>query len=342
MRAPLRLLRLRYLAALLGQFRVTMALAAVLFGAVPVVFVSLYRTPTGDRIGFGEAFHHVYFLSFGQPSLPYMPSLLIEALNVLVPPFGVAVVFDGFVRFAYLFFAKHKSDKEWIAVMSKTLRDHIIVCGAGRVGYRVAMQLLALGRSVIVVEKKADATFVSTLRDADVPVLIDDIKSPHCLPRTNVREATAIVCATDDDLANMNVALDARKLHPRIRVVMRLFDDDLVAKVRDAFKAEALSTSALAAPALALAALDPRILHSFQLGGHLLVVASFAVGAKLEAMTLAELRDRFGSLTLSIQRSDAVRLHPPGETEARLGDGLTLQSTYGDYLKLRAFTGETV
>ena len=142
------------------------------------------------------------------------------------------------------------------------------------------------------VEKREDAAFVAVLRDQKVPVLIDDIRSPQCLPRTNVREAAAIVCATDDDLANLNVALDARRLNPDIRVVIRLFDDDLVAKVRDTFKAEALSSSALAAPAMALAALDPRILHSFQVGAHLMVVSRFVAGAAARRADGGDLRDR--------------------------------------------------
>ncbi|MEO7093804.1 MAG: NAD-binding protein [Polyangiales bacterium] len=332
---------LRYLAALLRRFRVTLFMAAILFGVAPVVFVALYRTPDGSPIRYGEAFHHVYFLLFGQPSLPYVPSLVLEALNILIPPFGIAVVIDGLVRFAYLFFAKHKSDKEWIEVISETLREHVIVCGAGRVGYRVATQLLALGRDVIVIEKNEASAFVGILRDAKVPVLIDDIKSPGCLPRTNVAQASAIVCATDDDLANMNVALDARKLNPKIRVVMRLFDDDLVAKVKEAFKAEALSTSALAAPAMALSALDPRVLHSFNVGGHLMVVSSFVAAERLTALTVSSVRDRFGGLTLSLSRDGApMKLHPRGETTIAAGDVLTVQCTWDDYRALREFTGE--
>lgn len=333
---------LRYLGALLARFRVTLFMAAILFGVAPVVFAVLYRTPEGARIRYGEAFHHVYFLLFGQPSLPYVPSFVLEALNVLIPPFGIAVVIDGLVRFAYLFFAKHKSDKEWIEVISETLREHVVICGAGRVGYRVATQLLELERDVVVIEKNEQSAFVGILRDAKVPVLIDDIKSPGCLPRTNVGQAAAIVCATDDDLANMNVALDARKLNPKIRVVMRLFDDDLVAKVKEAFKAEALSTSALAAPAMALSALDPRVLHSFHVGDHLMVVSAFVAGAKLASLEVSAVRDRFGGLTLSLARGrDALKLHPKGETKIQSGDVLTVQSTWDDYRALREFTGES-
>ena len=331
-----------YLAALLGRFKLTLLMLALLFGPVPLLYCALYVGPQGEPLRFGQALHHVYFLLFGQPSLPYVDLLAVEVLNIVIPPLGIVVVADGVVRFAYLFFAKHRSDKEWIEVISKSLKDHVIVCGAGRVGYRVTTQLLALDREVVVIEKNEDAAFARILRDdLDVPVLIDDIKSHRCLERTNVHGAAAIVCATDDDLANLNVALDARRLKPEIRVVMRLFDDDLVAKVRDTFKAEALSSSALAAPVMALAALDPRIVHSFQVGKALMVVSQFVAQQELSKVSVAELRDRFGGLTLSLRKGAGEdQLHPAGETRIAPADVLMVQCAYPEYLKLRDFTHE--
>ena len=335
---------LRYLGALLARFKVTFAMAAVLFGALPLVFVALYRTPGGEAIDYGRALHHVYFLLFGQPSLEYVDSVPIEALNLLIPPCGIAVFVDGIVRFAYLYFAKHRDDKEWIAVIAHSMKDHVIVCGAGRVGFRVVTQLLALGKEVLVVDKAESASFVGALRELKVPVLIEDVKTSQALQRTtNIEKAGAIVCATNDDLANLNLALDARRANPRIRVVIRLFDDDLVARVRDNFQAEALSSSALAAPALALAALDPRITHSFQVGAHLMVVSQFIAAKGLAGLTVSELRDRFGGLALSLRGSDgAEHLHPQGHTAIGAGDSLTVQCRYDNYLTLREFTGEAV
>ncbi|MBI3184542.1 MAG: NAD-binding protein [Myxococcales bacterium] len=332
---------LRYLVALAKRFRVTLILVGILFLVLPHVYIALYVKPDGHRIGYGEALHHIYFLLFGQPSLEYVDNALIEVLNLLIPPFGVAIIVDGVVRFAYLYFAKHRDDKEWVAVMSQTFRDHVIVCGAGRVGYRVTTQLLALGREVVVIDKAEAATFVSTLRDQGVPVLIDDINNPKTLSRTNAKGAAAIVCATNDDLANLNVALDARMLNPSIRVVIRLFDDDLVARVRDNFRAEALSTSSLSAPAFALAALDPRIVHSFHVGAHLMVVSQFTAIRGLPGMTIGELRDRFGGLTLAIRRAGKPEeLHPRNEVTIAQGEVLTVQSTYEDYRRLRELTDE--
>ncbi len=332
--------RALYLLALLKRFRLPLAMVPVFFGVVPSIFVALYRGPLGQHVRFGEALHHTYFLMFGQTSLPYVNNTLLEVLNFAIPPLGIAVIADGVVRFAYLFFARQNLDKEWITVISETLRGHVIVCGAGRVGYRVAAQLLDLGRDVVVIEKRADAPFVATLQARHATVLIDDVKSPEALRRTNAAHADAIVCATDDDLANLNTALDARRLNPRIRVVMRLFDDDLGARVRGAFQAEALSSSALAAPAMALSALDPRIAHSFHVAGELMVVSDFLVGAKLGALTVAELLSRFGTVTLCARHLHTPRMHPGPEHRFRAGEIATLQGAYADYLRLREYTGE--
>jgi Trk K+ transport system NAD-binding subunit len=331
---------LRYLRALVRQFRPTLLLAAGVFGVVPMLYVSWWRGPQGERVGWGAAAHHVYFLLFGNPSLPYVESTLFEALNVIVPLFGVAVLADGVVRFGHLFFARRGHAKEWIAVRTQGMENHVVVVGAGRVGYRVAGQLRALGREVVVVEMRADAPLAAALREEGVPVLQEDARTPGALLRCNVARAEAVVCSTDDDLVNLNVALDARRLNPAIRVVIRVFDDDLARKVREGFGAEALSASGLAAPALAIAALDPRVCHSFQSGEHLFAVSEFVAGAPLAALTVAELRDRFGALTLSLRRGEGTRLHPPGETRVEPGDALLVQALWTDYRRLRAHAGE--
>ena len=333
----------RYVLALLKRLRFTAMGALVLLLVMPSVYVVLFPAEANEPLSFGKALHHVYFLLFGQPSLPYVDHWLIEALNIVIPPVGLALVVDGGVRFAYLFFAKHRADKEWIEVVAESYRNHVVVCGAGRVGYRVSAQLLALGHSVVVIEKRADAPFAIMLRDLKVPVLTDDVRAPRCLERVNIKAAQAIVCGTDDDLANINIALDARQANPKVRIVIRLFDDDLVERVRENFQAEAHSTSALAAQTFALAALDPRIVHSFQLEGQLVVVSCFQANAALSTLKVGDVRDRFGGLTLSLKRGEQKAvLHPTDASPIAQGDVLTVQCSYDDYRTLREFTHETM
>lgn len=333
--------RLRYVVAVARRFRPTLMLAAIFFIALPWLYVVLYPMAGGARIDFLRALHHVYFLLFGQPSLDFVDSWYIELLNLAIPPFGLLAVVDGVVRFAYLFFAKHKADKEWIEVEADTMRGHVVVIGAGRVGFRVATQLLEMGKEVLVVERRETAAFVAQMRDTGIPVLIDDARNPKCLERINVAAASAIACVTDDDLANINIGLDARKLNPTLRVVLRLFDEDLSERVRENFQAEAHSTSALAGHTLALSALDPRITHSFLIGDHQMVVSTFDVNDRLTGLEIKQLRDRHGGLTICLKRGqENERFHPNGDLKLEKGDRITLQCRYVEYLALRKHTGE--
>jgi len=333
---------LRYLAALAAEFRTTLALAMFVFGLTPLLFVWRYEGLDGRRLAYPEAFHHVYFLLLDGPSLGYIDDPILECVTLALPPLGLLVLADGAVRLSGLLLARRRNAKEWIAVVASAFQGHVVVCGAGRVGYRVANQLRALGSDLVVIERNKDGSFVAALIDANVPVLIDDIRSKAALHRANLTAASAIVAVTDDDLANLNVCLDARRLNPTIRVVIRLFDEDLIEAVRPLLGAEVISTSAFAAPHFALTALDPLVMHSFQVGGNLMVVARLAVSPRMRSETVGDLRDVHGALTIALDRDGVEEVHPRGATALEKVTSLTVQAEWNDWNRLRRWAaGET-
>jgi voltage-gated potassium channel len=324
-----------YFRTLLRRFRFTFFMLLVLvFGGGTLLHFLLARA--GRPLGLGRSIVAAYFLLFAQPIIDIPDNGAVELLAVLIPPLGITTVADGLVRFAYLFFARERNDKEWYTVLAQTLKDHVIICGAGRVGYRVFEQLQKLAVPMVVIERDDQKPFLAEIRAAGVPVLIEDVRAAGSLQRANVMKARAIVCATDDDLANLNVALDARKLLAGIRVVMRLFDDDLVEKTRVSFDAQAFSTSALAAPALAMAALDPSIKNSFEVGGRLMVVAELTVGGYVTGQTVAKLRDESGVLVIHLVRKTGETVFDPaGACCFEPGDVVTVQATLQAWQGLR-------
>ena len=326
----------RYLWVLLRRFRVTfLLLGGMLAGGTLLLWWLEARE--GTPIPLGQAFSATYFLMLGQPTLALPRGWGLQVLFMALPPLAIVAVADGLVRFAFLFFARHRSDKEWFAVLAESLQDHVIVCGAGRVGYRVLEQVARLGIHAVVIERREDAPFVAAIRQEGVPILVEDVRGTLALERANVRHARAVVCATDDDLANLNTALDARRLHPGIRIVMRLFDDDLVEKARTMLGVDAFSTSALAAPAIAVAALDPAICTSFEVGGVLRVVWEEEAGASLADRTVDRLRDQDDLLVLRIVHPDGSdATDPRGDVRVSAGDRLTLQATLDAYRRLRS------
>jgi len=328
----------RYLWALLKRFKITfLLLAIVLLGGSVILWLG--HGGRGEPLSFAKAMAATYFLLLGEPALELPDTWLLASFEALLPLFGLVVVADGIVRFGYLFFAKHHNDKEWLAVLAHTLKDHVVVCGAGRVGYRVLEQLRRMEMDVVVVERNENAAFVQTIRNLGIPLLVDDVRASNALDATNIRQARAIVCATDDDLANLNIALDARRLNPGIRVVMRLFDDDLVRKVRDAFSVEALSTSALAAPVFAAAALDASIHTSFDLDGKLMVVGEACVGKELAGKTVAQVRDEGHSVILKLGRGGSPMADAKSTEVLIEGDKVLVQASLEGYQRMRKMAG---
>lgn len=131
-----------------------------------------------------------------------------------------------------------------------------IVCGLGHVGYRVALLLRRLGLPVSVIYNQASAEWLRDLRAAGATCIEGDVRDDRALERAGVTEAHAIIAATDQDLANLSVALDAKRMNSGIVTVVRLHDRALARHVEEGLGArQVLSTSALAAPAFISAAL---------------------------------------------------------------------------------------
>jgi len=333
---PARSLRaqLRYLGVLLRRFRFTLILLTVVMVAGPALMHHGYLLPSGERLSWPRATQGIYFLLIGNPTLEFPTVWYLQLLYFVVPPAGVIGVADGLVRFAYLFFAQKRQDKEWMEVLALTMSDHVVVCGAGRVGYRIYQTLRALRVPVLIVEKREDASFVQALRTEGVAVIIEDAATAGTMARVNLADARAVVLATDDDLANINIALDARRINPGIRVVMRLFDEDLAERVEGSFSVDALSTSALAAPAFAAAALDPGILHSFWLLGELHVLGECEVAGPLVGRSVDSLRQE-QLLVVLLERGATRQMAPGGAALLEAGDRLHLQGPFFAYDSLR-------
>ncbi len=143
----------------------------------------------------------------------------------------------------------------------------MIVCGLGHVGHRILCVLSRLGERGVVITRETQEEW-RLAAEPCFPVLLGDARDEKLLMQAGIREARAILIVTDDDLANVSVALDARRLNPKIAIVMRLFDRELAVHLEKSMKiSRALSASALAAPAFAAAALGETALGTFEVSG---------------------------------------------------------------------------
>jgi len=153
------------------------------------------------------------------------------------------------------------------------MAGHCIVCGMGDVGYRVAELLRRLGEEVVVVTLQAREERRRVAESLGVRIVMGDARVDQILNDAGLASAKLLIAATDQDLVNIEVALDSRRVRPDMPVVIRLFDQGLARQLEGTFDLRALGMSTLSAPSFAAAALGESVLGTFSIHG-----APFVVG----------------------------------------------------------------
>jgi Trk K+ transport system NAD-binding subunit len=214
----------------------------------------------------------------------------------------------------------------------------ILLCGLGQVGWRVLESVRAAGLAVVAVDLN---TAPDDPRLCGVRSVKGDCRRADVLEAAGIREASAVVIVTSDDLINVTTALLVRKLNPTARVVVRMFNQNLVDRLGGAMKnTVALSVSGLTAPLLALTAVTGDTLGAFRLDDGPRQVSELVVAdsSSLAGRPIAEIarEHRLIPLAFTPASGGATRflLDVPGETLLSSGDRLVVCGAHGDLLGL--------
>jgi Trk K+ transport system NAD-binding subunit len=212
----------------------------------------------------------------------------------------------------------------------------VIVAGLGTVGARVIGQLHDLGIDVVGVDKSAEAAGAPLAKRLGVPLIIGETHREETLRAAGIQTCQAVVSVTDSDIANLETALNVRALNADARIVVRLYDDDLAARVqRTIGNTVSRSTSYLAAPAFAAAVLDHQVLRTIAVGRHVLLLAdvtadsaSGLVGLAIEAVHQPGLLRVIALRRLQAAGTSArVDWSPDPGYQIQLGDRIVILAT---------------
>jgi Trk K+ transport system NAD-binding subunit len=215
-----------------------------------------------------QAAYYTWLMIFFQNPLPFVDQWMIATLFFGLPVVGLVIIAEGVVHLGNLLFQHKRYSREWQKMMASTFENHIVVCGLGNVGLRVVQHLRSLEEDIIAIEKVGTARFIKEVESLGIPVLVGDARDVSTLENASVRKAKAIVAVTDDDLANLESSLTAREMNPKIRVIIRMFDQKLAKQVEKSLGLDgAYSSSARSSRLFAQAAISENILDSFEFGG---------------------------------------------------------------------------
>nr|MBA2299988.1 NAD-binding protein [Chloroflexota bacterium] len=257
---------------------------------------------------------------------------LLKVYTIVLSLIGAAVVAIVYALITDAIIRSRLLQTLGARAVPKTIRDHVIVCGLGSIGYRVALGIKARGVPIVVIERDDDARFATAARVAGIPVVTGDARLPAVLEDIGIRSARAIVAVTTDDLANLTAVLNARAMRPDLRCVVRVFDPDFATRVRDGFGIRfTRSVTHLAAPAFAAATIGSEIAASVPVGDRRVVLfarLTIAQGSRAEGVLASSMTATGRRRLLAIEDPDGtVRWQPPADEVLDAGESVLVVAT---------------
>ena len=323
------------------EFRWTLLalLAATAIGAAVFAFGPV---DNGARPVFWRALYGAWMALLAQQFFAPGP-WYVALINAIYPLLGVVLIGEGIVRLGWLMISRRRGEKEWMKVMASTYRDHVIIAGLGHLGFRIYEQLRDADVDVVILDSDDDNPFVIQAKADGAAVLIRDMQEDQSLIDAGVQHARAIIIATNKDMANLEAALDARRMNPNIRVVMRLFDQRIAEKIRGALTVDvAFSSSSLAAPIVAAMALETKVLSSIVIGGvpHVVSELKISPNSALAEKRVDEIELGYSLRVLARTGANDSRLQSPPApaTVVQAGDTLVVHTATNQLASLGAAT----
>jgi voltage-gated potassium channel len=252
-------------------------------------------------------------------------------LNVVLIVCGVSLLFlligtltQALLEFElHSFFGRRRMERQ-----IGRLKDHYIICGAGRVGRAVARELALRETPFVVVDNNEEK--VRKWVTEPWLVAIGDATQEATLSTVRIEHAAGLLAAATTDATNVYIVLTARGLSPKLKIIARASEETAEKHLKTAGANTVISPYSFTGHRIAQAFLRPHVLDfldsaTVNLGLNLEIAEiSVAAGSRLAGQSLAasRIRSDLGVIVLAIKRGPEMKMNPSRDAVTEAGDTL--------------------
>ena len=206
------------------------------------------------------------------------------------------------------------------------LNNHIIVCGAGKVGGNVIQCLLDQGQEFVVVEK--DQYLYEQLCDRKVLAIHGDATLDEILLEAGVKRSKGLISALSHDADNVYVTLTGKSLNPEMMIVARADRAEAEEKLRRAGATTVIFPSVMGGRQMVSAMTKPVIMDFvenlfYNQELHMdIAEITVNINSALVGKNFIEndIKGRFDAIVIAIKRGDQLITNPPATEAIFAGD----------------------
>ncbi len=270
-----------------------------------------------------------------------------RAFVILLTVIGVGTFFYIITRIAEFIVAGHFVGALGRIRMKKEidrLKDHYIVCGFGRVGQQVCMELERDGVPFVVIDNNRSS--IERCRSCGYLFIEGDASNDETLREAGILRARGLVTATDSDADNVFVTLSAKSLRSDIFVVARANLDDSERKLKKAGADRVISPYAIGGRRLASLLLRPAVVEFLDVVMHSekieLIMEEVFIhkSSPFVGITMRNARQRCltGANILAIKKGRELIVDPAADVVIESGDRLIALGTKEQIKELEGIT----
>jgi voltage-gated potassium channel Kch len=236
----------------------------------------------------------------------------------------------------------------------EALRDHVIVCGFGRIGHMLARELKAGGAQFVVLERSAER--IEEARGLGYLCVHADASDETTLRHAGIDRARVLATVLPDDAVNVFITLSARSLNKSMMIIARGESPSTVTKLLYAGANEVVLPAHIGAERVAEIILYPTAAKAMQRGDrtHVMEQGLHSLGLELELVvaerggeftgrTVDEIEEQVGPafFIVAIDRQESGMItRPNGATSIEPGDGVVILGRANRAEALRGFQAD--
>lgn len=213
----------------------------------------------------------------------------------------------------------------------ESLKEHYIICGAGKTGRKVVEKLKSIKKDFVLIENEEDKIEdLKTLFGEEVFIIKGDATKDEILKEAGIEKASVLIGTLSSDAENVFLTLTAKDINPSIRIVTRAIDHNAEKKLIKAGADQIISPIDIAVNRIVSTVTNPEVVNFLDVVTKVgeedlkLEMIKIPEDSKFTGIELreAQIPSKTNLIVIGIKNRKGTVVNPMSTTIINAGDGL--------------------